>query len=151
MLVLGTQNQFPPSFAPLRDLLKALMFLSNLNGFNFPPSPAVQGFTQRKGSSKSPLHSGAFTSSDPTPSIVQFRDKQARKDFSENFSRRGVHSERQVILSDFSDTDLPTVIHSRGWELLCDLPITCPSILIQEFYSNMHGLDYSVPLFHTCI
>ena len=26
---------------------------------------------------------------------------------------------------------------------------TCPSVLIQEFYSNMHGLDTSVPLFHT--
>ena len=67
----------------------------------------------------------------------------------ENFSRRGVHSERQVILSDFSDTDLPTVIHSRGWESLCDVPVTCPSVLIQEFYSNIHGNDSSVPLFIT--
>ena len=57
--------------------------------------------------------------------------------------------ERQVILSDFSDTDLPTVIHSWGWELLCDVLVTCPSVLIQEFYSNMHGFDYSVPLFVT--
>ena len=24
-------------------------------------------------------------------------------------------------------------------------------MLIQEFYSNMHGLDSSVPLFHTCV
>ena len=24
-------------------------------------------------------------------------------------------------------------------------------MLIQEFYSNMHGFDYSVPLFVTCI
>ena len=53
-----------------------------------------------------------------------------RKDFSENFSRRGVHSERQVILSDFSDTDLPIVIHNRGWESLCDIPVTCPFMLI---------------------
>ena len=50
---------------------------------------------------------------------------------------------------DFSDTDLPDVIHSRGWESLCDVPVTCPSVLIQEFYSNMHGLDFSVPFFHT--
>ena len=57
--------------------------------------------------------------------------------------------ERQVILSDFFDTDLPTVIHSRGWESLCDVLVTCPSMLIQEFYSNMHGIDYSVPLFVT--
>ena len=57
--------------------------------------------------------------------------------------------EWQVILSDFSNIDLPTVIHSKGWESLCDIPITCPSVLIQEFYSNMHGFDYSVPLFVT--
>ena len=46
------QNQFPSSFAPLGDLLKALMFLLNLNGFNSSPSLPVKGFTQRKGSSK---------------------------------------------------------------------------------------------------
>ena len=39
MLSSGNQNQFPSSFAPLGDLLKALMFLSNLNGFNSSPSP----------------------------------------------------------------------------------------------------------------
>ena len=32
---------------------------------------------------------------------------------------------------------------------MCNVPITCPSVLIQEFYSNMHGLDSSVPLFIT--
>ena len=52
---------------------------------------------------------------------------------------------------DFADIDLPDVIHSRGWESLCDVPVTCPSVLIQEFYSNMHGLDSSVPFFHTRI
>ena len=46
------QNQFPSSFAPIRDLLKAFMFLSNLNGFNSSPSPSDQRFAQRKGSSK---------------------------------------------------------------------------------------------------
>ena len=39
MISLGNQNQFSSFFAPLRDLLKALMFLSNLNGFNSSPSP----------------------------------------------------------------------------------------------------------------
>ena len=48
--------------------------------------------------------------------------------------------QRQVILSDFFDTDLPTVIYSRGWESLCGM-------IIQEFYSNMHGIDTSVPYF----
>ena len=52
MISSGNQNQFPSSFAPLGDLLKALMFLSNLNGFNSSPSLPVQGFAQRKGSSK---------------------------------------------------------------------------------------------------
>ena len=54
-----------------------------------------------------PLHSRASTSSDPTPFSVQFCDEKAKSDFFENFSRRGIHSERQVILSDSSDTDLP--------------------------------------------
>ena len=52
MIASGNQNQFPSSFAPLRDLLKAFMFLSNLNGFNSSPSPLDQRFTKRKGSSK---------------------------------------------------------------------------------------------------
>ena len=56
------------------------------------------------------------SSSDPTPSSIRFCDEDARKDFSKNFSRRGVHSERRVILADFTDTDLPNLIHSRGWE-----------------------------------
>ena len=102
-------------------------------------------------SSQNPLLSRASSSSNTIHSHIRFRDEDASKDFSENFFGRGVHSERWVILSDFSDTDLPTVIHSRGWELLCDVPVTCPSMLIQEFYSNTHGIDSSVPLFHTRI
>ena len=99
--------------------------------------------------SKNPLRSRtSSSSSDPIPHIW-FCDEDARKDFSENFSRRGVHSERRVILADFADTNLPDVIHSRGWESMCDIPVTCPSVLIQEFYSNMHGFDYSIPLFST--
>ena len=43
MIASENQNQFPSSFAPLGYLLKALMFLSNLNGFNFSPSPLDQG------------------------------------------------------------------------------------------------------------
>ena len=54
-------------------------------------------------------------------------------------------------MSDFSDIDIPTVIHSRGWESLCDVSVICPSVLIQDFYSNMHEIDSSVPPFHTCI
>ena len=106
---------------------------------------------RKSASFQNPLHSEASFSSDPTLSSIWFHDEQARKDFLENFSRQGIHSRRQVILSDFSDTNLPTVIHNRGWELLCDVSVTCPSMLIQEFYSNIHGHDSSVPLFITCI
>ena len=98
---------------------------------------------------RNPLHSGASSSTDPSPSTVRFCDDDAFKAFSENFSRQGIHLELQVILSNFADTDLPSVIHSRGWESLCDVPVTCPLVLIQEFYSNMHEIDRSVPLFFT--
>ena len=52
MIAFGSQNQLQSSLAPLGGLLKALMFLSNLNGFNSSPSHPIQGFSQRKGSSK---------------------------------------------------------------------------------------------------
>ena len=77
-----------------------------------------------------PLRSGASSSFDPTPSSIRFHDKDARKDFSGNFSRRGVYSKCRVILVDFADTDLLDVIHSRGWESLCDVLVTCPFVLI---------------------
>ena len=48
MIAFGNQNQLQSSLTPFGDLLKALMFLSNLNGFS--PSPPVQGLNQRKGS-----------------------------------------------------------------------------------------------------
>ena len=79
---------------------------------------------------RNPLRSGASSSSDPSPSTVQFRDDDAFKAFSENFSRRGIHLERQVVLSDFTEIDLSSVIHSRGWESLCDVSVTCPLVLI---------------------
>ena len=95
--------------------------------------------------SRNSLYSGASSSSSPsnsTLSHVRVHDDKARKDFLENFSRRGIHSKHQVILSDFSDTDLPTIIYSRGWESLCGILVTCPSVIIQEFYSNIHEFDY---------
>ena len=76
------------------------------------------------------LHSGAYSSSDYALFSLRFRDDDAHKAFSENFSRRGVYSERQVILADFADIDLPSVIHSREWESLCDVPVTRPLVLI---------------------
>ena len=100
-------------------------------------------------SARNPFHSCASSSFNSALLSLRFRDDDAHKAFSMNFSRWGVHLECQVILADFADTDLPTVIHSREWESLCDIPITYPLVLIQEFYSNMHGIDCSVPLFFT--
>ena len=45
---------------------------------------------------------------------IRFRNGKAWHDFSENISRQDIHLEHQVILLDFSDTNLPIVIHSRG-------------------------------------
>ena len=52
MIASGSQNQLQSSLTPLGDILKTLIFLSNLNGFNSSPSPLVQGFARWKGSSK---------------------------------------------------------------------------------------------------
>ena len=123
------------------SLSLSLSFLFTLVVFMAPKRKSVPSWN--------PLRSEASSSFDPTPSHIRFHDEDARKDFSENFSRRGVHLERRVILADFVDTNLPDVIHSWGWESLCDVSITCPFMLIQEFYSNMHGLDSSIPFFHT--
>ena len=93
------------------------------------------------------LCSGAFSSFDPAPFFVWFYDDGAWKDFSENFFRWGIHSECHVVLSNFFDIDLPTVTHSRGWKSLWDILVTCPSVIIQEFYSNMHWIYTSIPHF----
>ena len=37
------------------------------------------------------------------------------------------------------------------WESLCDIPVTCPSVIIQEFYSNVLRIDTSVPHFFSRI
>ena len=105
---------------------------------------------QKSTPSQNPLRSGASSSLfDSTPSHIRFRDDKAHKDFSKNFSRHSICSEHQVILLDFSNTDLPTIIYSKGWESLCGILVTCPSMIIQEFYSNMHRFEYSVPQFVT--
>ena len=104
--------------------------------------------------SQNAFHSRAASSTlstNYTPSHVRFYDEKVRTDFLENFSRRGIHSKRQVILSDFSDTDIPIVIYSRSWESLCGILVTFPSMIILEFYSNMHGFDYLVHHFITCV
>ena len=56
-----------------------------------------------------------------------------------------------MILSDFFNIPLPNVIHTRGWKSLCEIPLRCPMMFIQEFYSNMHGIDTFVPHFTTVL
>ena len=90
-----------------------LLFLS------FSPSyvSCVMAPKRKSIPSQNSLCSGASSSSspsDPTPSHIQFCDEKAKSNFFENFSLCGIHSECQVVLSNFSDTDLPTVIYSRG-------------------------------------
>ena len=66
MIASGNQNQFPSSFAPLGDLLKALMFLSNLNDLNSSPYHWIKGLLNGKvlprcGRKKAPSDSVTFS------------------------------------------------------------------------------------------
>ena len=45
-------------------------------------------------SAQNPFHSGASSSSDSAPLSLRFCDDDAHKAFSENVSKRGIHSER---------------------------------------------------------
>ena len=99
---------------------------------------------------QNPFGSGSSTSDPPIPTLhVRFRDGKAQQDFLENFQKRGIHPKRHVVLSDFSDTFLPDAIWTRGWDSLCEKPLRRPIVFIQEFYSNIHGIDTFVPLFAT--
>ena len=124
-----------PSCERLRIMSKDEMISTFFECYFLPPHSlvyvSVSMAPKRKyAPSQNSLRSEVLSSSDLTPYSIRFHDEQAQKDFSENFSRRGVHSGRRVILADFTNTNLPNVIHSRGWESLCDVPVTCPSMLI---------------------
>ena len=74
----------------------------------------IMALKRKSTPSRNLLRSGASSSSspsDPTPFHVWFHDEKAKSDFLKNFSWCDIHSERQVILLDFSYIDLPTVIH----------------------------------------
>ena len=91
----------------------------------------------------------SFSSFPPVPSHIRFHDEKAKTNLFENFQAYGVQPERQVILLDFSDTTLPDVIRTQGWESLCEKLVCCLVVFIQEFYYNIHGIDTSVPQFAT--
>ena len=100
-------------------------------------------------STQNPLRDfGSFGSFDPLPHFsIWFCGEKAHKDFLENFQQRDVHLECQVILLDLFDTSLLGVIQIQGWESLCKIPERCPVMYIQEFYSNIQGIDTSMPRF----
>ena len=79
----------------------------------------------------------------------RFHDSESQKDFDENFSDEAIHLERHVILSDFPDIPLHRAFSSWDWESLCEKPSRCPGMFIQEFYSNIHAIDTSIPQFNT--
>ena len=88
-----------------------------------------------------PFHSVASSSSNYAPLSLWFRVDNAHKAFLENFSRRGVHLKRQVILADFVDTDLPI-----AW---------CSSHLSSRAYLGVllqHARDWSfnTSFLHSC-
>ena len=128
----------------------AILCLSSLS-FSFsllimaPKKSILSKTSICRGSSSS---SSSSSSSFPSDS-VRFCDEKAWDDFFANFSDRAIHLERQVILSDFPDTPLPGAFSSRGWASLCEKPLRCPDVFIQEFYFNMHAINTSVPRFIT--
>ena len=97
-------------------------------------------------SSKNPIR---HSSSSSFYDSVRFHNEKARDVFFENFSDWAIHLKRWVILSDFPKTPLLGAFSFRGWGSLCEKPSRCPDVFIQEFYSNMHVIDSSVPRFNT--
>ena len=97
------------SFLPL-----SLSLSLSLSRIVYAWHPSLNPLRPRTLSSQNPFCSGASSFSDSTPLHIRSCDEKAHQDFSENFFKRGIHSKCHVILLDFSDTDLPTVINSRG-------------------------------------
>ena len=91
---------------------------------------------QKSVPSKNPISRFAYTSSSIPPQL-QFCDSNSHKEFEEKFSGWAIHSDCQVILSNFSDTMVSRSFISRGWEFLCERPVTYPSMFIKEFYFNI--------------
>ena len=88
---------------------------------NFVPS---KNLIRRRGSSSSSSSSSSLSNS------IRFRDKKAQDDFFENFSDWAIHSECQVILSNFPNTLLPGAFSYQGWDSLCKIPKRCPDAYI---------------------
>ena len=95
------------------------------------------------------LRSKASSSSNSASISLRFRDDDAHKAFSEKFSRRGIHSECQVILADFANIDLPmsftvgdgshcVTIRSPVLSFLSgSFTPTCTGLIIQYLFSSL--------------
>ena len=131
------------------SVLSCDCFLSFSLSLSLSLSDTLRMAPKRKSTpTRNPFCSESSSSSDPPIPLrhVRFHDEKAHQVFSENFSNQhGIHPKRHVILSDFSDTPFLDVIHTWGWESLCEITLRCPIVFIQEFYSNMHGIDTSRP------
>ena len=108
---------------------------------------------------RNPLHSGASSSSDPMPSNIRFCDEDARKAFSENFSRQGVHSECQVILRtlptltfllSFTVRNRSHCMTSRSLVLSCSFKSFTPTCtrLIVQYLSSLLAFEVCAFLSH---
>ena len=75
-------------------------------------------------------HHGSSSSSSSILDTVRFHDEKAKNNFFENFSNQAIHSEHQVILSDFPNTPLPNAFSPQGWASLCEIPKRCPGVFI---------------------
>ena len=134
------------SFLSLCFLVVTVFSLSlSLSQIDYAMAPKVCKSTP----TWNPLGSESFSSDPILPLHIRYRNEKVWKDFLENFQKRGVHPEHHVILLDFSDIPLPVDIRTQGWESLCESPLRCPIVFILEFYSNIHGIDTSVPQFAT--
>ena len=101
--------------------------------------------------SKNPIsRRGSSSSSSPSvPDSIMFCDEKSQKYFYENFIDWAIHSKCQVLLSYFPDIPLLDAFSSRCCTSLCEIPKRCSDVLMQEFYSNMHAINTSMPKFTT--
>ena len=107
---------------------------------------------------QNPLHSDASSSSDSAPlslfgSVMMMPIRYSQRTF---LDAAFILNAKSFWWTSLTPTfPLSFIVgdesHCVTSESLCDVLVTCPFVLIYEFYSNMHEIDCSVPLFFTCI
>ena len=86
-------HAYVPSSLYILILICLVLFCASLSPSLFLALVCSMAPKRKSTPSWNPFHSGASFSSSPSdPSHIQFRDDKAHEDFSENFSRRGIHS-----------------------------------------------------------